>query len=77
MPGNLGRDAKQSEMNRLCVPEVIRTAELASNNAGQVSGNSDTSIGATHVFLYSNGRMTDLGTLGGSFSSGAAMTIAK
>jgi probable HAF family extracellular repeat protein len=34
------------------------------NDAGQVVGSSVTSTGANHPFLYSNGRMIDLGTLG-------------
>jgi probable HAF family extracellular repeat protein len=33
----------------------------AINNLGQVVGVSDTSLGATHVFLYSNGKISDLG----------------
>lgn len=40
------------------------------NNAGQLTGYADTSSGASHAFLYSNGQMTDLGTLGGSDSMG-------
>jgi probable HAF family extracellular repeat protein len=39
------------------------------NNAGQVTGHSNTST-ANHAFLYSNGQMTDLGTLGGNSSGG-------
>ena len=35
------------------------------NNSGQVAGNSSTTDGHTHAFLYSEGNMTDLGTLGG------------
>src|SRR3982751_4757094 len=38
------------------------------NNAGQVTGNDGWLD--VHAFLYSNGQMTDLGTLGGSGSSG-------
>jgi len=34
------------------------------NNAGQVTGQSSTSTGFTHAFLYSNGQMMDLGTPG-------------
>lgn len=41
------------------------------NNAGQITGLSDTSSGATHAFLYTNGQRTDLGTLGGHISEGA------
>ncbi len=40
----------------------------AINEAGQVTGESDTFAGARHAFLY--GQMTDLGTLGGYTSQG-------
>ena len=41
------------------------------NNAGQVTGLSDISTGAYRAFLYSNGKMTYFGTLGGdSFGKG-------
>ena len=39
------------------------------NNAGQVVGNSYTSSGIEHPFLYQNGSMIDLGTLSGSGST--------
>ena len=35
------------------------------NDAGQVSGSAQDSAGISHAFLYSNGKMTDLGGLGG------------
>jgi probable HAF family extracellular repeat protein len=38
------------------------------NNAGQVTGISFTPTGTYHAFLYSNGQMLDLGTLGGPTS---------
>jgi probable HAF family extracellular repeat protein len=38
------------------------------NASGQVVGYSGTAGGAQHAFLYSNGMMTDLGTLGGGSS---------
>lgn len=38
------------------------------NNQGQVAGTSETSSGARHAFLYTNGQMRDLGTLGGDYS---------
>ena len=41
------------------------------NNSGQVVGESGTLSGSGHAFLYGGGMMTDLGTLGGSFSSAA------
>lgn len=39
------------------------------NNSGQVVGAAYTSDGTGHVFLYQDGHMTDLGTLGGTSSS--------
>ena len=44
------------------------SAGIYINNSGQVTGQSDTSTGQTHVFLWSNGRMTDLPTLGGPWA---------
>ena len=41
----------------------------AINNNGQVTGDSYPSSGYPHAFLYSNGVMTDLGTLGGDQAS--------
>jgi probable HAF family extracellular repeat protein len=38
----------------------------AINAAGQIVGGSDTFLGPFRPFLYSDGTMTDLGTLGGS-----------
>lgn len=43
------------------------------NNAGQMVGSSYTSSGAVHAFLYANGQMTDLGTLGGRDSNATAL----
>lgn len=40
----------------------------AINASGQVVGSSMTIQGITHAFSYSGGKMTDLGTLGGSYS---------
>src|SRR5437763_268366 len=46
------------------------------NNAGQVVGSGNTATSISHAFLYSNGQMTDLGTLGGLFSYGRAINNA-
>ncbi len=39
----------------------------AINNAGQIVGHSTNSAGQTHAFIWENGVMTDLGTLGGNY----------
>lgn len=44
------------------------------NNGGQVAGYSVTPTSfVEHAFLYSNGQMMDLGTLGGAYSQGIAI----
>lgn len=48
----------------------------AVNSLGQVTGSLSLPSGFSHAFLYSNGTMTDLGTLGGSNSSGSAINVA-
>ena len=52
----------------------ISSGGAAINDAGQITGGAATSSGAYHAFLYSNGVMTDLGTLpGGTYSQGLAI----
>ena len=41
---------------------------VAINNRGQVAGNSYVKTGSWHAFVWQNGKMTDLGTLGGDRS---------
>ena len=53
----------------------IISAALAVNEASQVVGDAFTATGATHAFLWENGVMTDLGTLGGSQSRAFALKI--
>jgi probable HAF family extracellular repeat protein len=38
------------------------------NESGQISGYSNTKSGENHAFLWQNGSMIDLGTLGGTYS---------
>ncbi len=44
----------------------------AINSLGDVVGDSFLASGVQHAYLYSGGKMTDLGTLGGAFGSSAA-----
>jgi probable HAF family extracellular repeat protein len=55
----------------LCVPTAM-------NDSGQIVGHSTTAEGYDHPFIYSNGRMTDIGVLSGASSpddSGFAWAI--
>lgn len=49
---------------------------LAINDAGQVVGGSYTANGEGHAFLWKNGRMIDLGMLGGAVSIANAINNA-
>src|SRR5690242_7146145 len=49
------------------------TTATGVNEAGQVTGYSETADGQIHGFVYANGQMQDLGTLGGTGSLGAAI----
>src|SRR5712692_5605330 len=45
-----------------------RETRAHAESNGRIVGASQTGDGATHAFKYENGVMTDLGTLGGTFS---------
>ncbi len=53
------------------LPPGTNAAANAINNSGQVVGGAFDGPG--HAFLYSSGKMTDLGTLGGDFSAATAL----
>lgn len=60
------------------LPNGDMSVAYAINNAGQIVGRSAISTDdppehPSHAFLYSNGRMIDLGTLGGLYSHGTAI----
>lgn len=48
------------------------SAAMAINASGRVVGWADTGSGTPEAFIYSNGKMTGLGTLSGGTSSGAS-----
>ena len=47
---------------------MVKYGPVGINDSGQVAGVAMNSNGDEHAFLYSNGSMQDLGTLGGSAS---------
>lgn len=87
--GNVGtlhafvyRNNTMTDIGTLCCKDYTGngiSVGYAINDNGQVTGSSqvnriDAAIpGAYHVFLYSGGTMTDLGTLGGSNAAGYAI----
>ena len=46
----------------------VSTSATGINNNGQIVGASTNATGSSHAFLWQNGLMTDLGTLGGNNS---------
>jgi probable HAF family extracellular repeat protein len=69
-------DGAVTELGPLLGSYQFPSAAMAINDSGQVVGhgaarNSTKRQISTHAFLYSNGSMSDLGTLGGGFSMAA------
>ena len=49
-------------------PNTVNSTASGINSSGQVVGYSTDSAGNTYAFLYNNGSVTNLGTLGGTYS---------
>jgi probable HAF family extracellular repeat protein len=58
------------------LPGFVSSAAVALNNTGQVVGNESTVDSISHAFVWQNGVMTDLGTLGGDNSYAYAINDA-
>lgn len=63
--GGTGREGRQLGPGRFL---IAGTYAHAINDRGQVVGVSETPDAGNHAFLWQDGKMTDLGTLGGTFS---------
>jgi probable HAF family extracellular repeat protein len=63
--GGTSREGRQLGPGRFL---IAGTYAHAINDRGHVVGRSETTDGANHAFLWQDGKMTDLGTLGGTFS---------
>jgi probable HAF family extracellular repeat protein len=53
--------------------DFVDSIAWAVNNRGQVVGSSSTTSGVQHAFIWEDGTVIDLGTLGGLFSSARAI----
>ena len=71
VPDRWFRDSDSDGKNDLMLDLGPNSVANDVNNSGQVVGYSGTA-GATHAFLWQNGVMTDLGTLGGATSVATA-----
>jgi probable HAF family extracellular repeat protein len=72
-----GRDVPSYAITDLGVlPGFASSAAVALNNTGEVVGNEQTADSVSHAFLWQNGVMTDLGTLGGDNSYAYAINDA-
>ena len=69
-----GRDVPSYSITDLGVsPGYMSSTAEAVNNAGQVVGFEQTADSVSHAFIWQNGAMTDLGTLGGTNSYASAI----
>jgi probable HAF family extracellular repeat protein len=55
-------------------PRAYRLPGTAINDSGEVTGTAELVNGDNHAFLYGNGSMRDIGTLGGSLGGGAGIS---
>ncbi len=66
--GRQAADGQYSITDLGTLPGGYESIAYGINNRGQVVGYSTTASGEYHAFLWEDGEMTDLGTLGGAYS---------